>query len=219
MTAQRQTGLRVLLAGATGLVGGHCLTQLLADEGIDQVTVFARRALEQAHPKLTLHVVNFDRLGNYAEAINADAALCCLGTTQRAAGSPEAFAKVDHIYVAELARLAIARGVPRFVLVSAVGADPSSPVFYNRIKGRAETAVSELPFKAVHILRPSLLLGERREPRAVEDWSRSLAPLWSSLLWGPFRRYRPIAAETVAARMVALAKSDQEGVRIHHFND
>ena len=219
MTAQRQTGLRVLLAGATGLVGGHCLTQLLADGDISQVTVFARRALERTHPKLTLQVVNFDQLGDHAEAIKADVALCCLGTTQRAAGSPEAFAKVDHIYVAELARLAVARGVPRFVLVSAVGADPGSPVFYNRIKGRAEAAVSELPFKAVHILRPSLLLGERREPRLVEDWSQSLAPLWSLFLWGPLSRYRPIAAETVAARMVELAKSDQEGVQIHHFND
>ena len=163
--------------------------------------------------------MNFDHLSGHVEAISADVALCCLGTTQRAAGSPEAFAKVDHIYVAELARLAVARGVPRFVLVSAVGADPGSPVFYNRIKGRAEAAVSELPFKAVHILRPSLLLGERREPRLVEDWSQSLAPLWSLFLWGPFSRYRPIAAETVAARMVELAKGDQEGVHIHYFND
>ncbi|MEZ5574878.1 MAG: hypothetical protein R3F44_04250 [Candidatus Competibacteraceae bacterium] len=92
-------------------------------------------------------------------------------------GSPEAFAKVDHIYVAELARLAAAHGVPRFVLVSAVGADPSSPVFYNRVKGRAEAAVSELPFKTVHLLRPSLLLGEHREARPVEaganGWRRS----------------------------------------------
>jgi uncharacterized protein YbjT (DUF2867 family) len=219
MTAQRQTGLRVLLAGATGLVGGHCLTQLLADEDIGHVTVLTRRALERTHPKLATHIVNFDHLGDHAEAINADIALCCLGTTHRAAGSPEAFAKVDHIYVAELARLAAARGTSRFVLVSAVGADPGSPVFYNRIKGRAEAAVSELPFKAVHILRPSLLLGERPEPRPVEDWSKPFAPLWSLFLWGPFSRYRPIAAETVAARMVELVKSDQEGVHIHHFNE
>jgi uncharacterized protein YbjT (DUF2867 family) len=219
MTAQRQTGLRVLLAGATGLVGGHCLTRLLADQDIGQVAVFARRTLERMHPKLTVHVVNFDHLGDHADAINADVALCCLGTTQRAAGSPEAFAKVDHIYVAELARLAAARGVSRFVLVSAVGADPGSPVFYNRIKGRAETAASELPFKAVHILRPSLLLGTRLEPRPVEDWSKPFAPFWSLFLWGPFSRYRPIAAETVAIRMVELAKSDQEGVHIHYFHD
>lgn len=219
MAAQTQAGIRALLVGATGLVGGHCLGELLYDNAFSAVTVFTRRPLEWTPPKLTVHVVDFDRLSEQAEAINADVALCCLGTTQRAAGSPEAFAKVDHIYVAELARLAVARGVPRFVLVSAVGADPGSPVFYNRIKGRAEAAVSELPFKAVHILRPSLLLGERREPRLVEDWSQSLAPLWSLFLWGPFSRYRPIAAETVAARMVELAKGDQEGVYIHYFND
>ncbi|KAB2927206.1 MAG: NAD(P)H-binding protein [Candidatus Contendobacter sp.] len=219
MTAQRQTELRVLLAGATGLVGGHCLTRLLADEDIGQVTVFARRPLARTDPKLTARVVDFDHLGDHAEAIDADVALCCLGTTHRIAGSPEAFAKVDHIYVAELARLAAVRGVPRFVLVSAVGADPGSPVFYNRIKGRAEAAVSELPFKAVHVLRPSLLLGERPEPRPAEDWSKPFAPLWSLFLWGPFSRYRPVAAETVAARMVELAKSDREGMHVHYFND
>ena len=71
----------------------------------------------------------------------------------------------------------------------------------------------------MHILRPSLLLGERPEPRPVEDWSKPFAPLWSLFLWGPFSRYRPIAAETVAARMVELVKSDQEGVHIHHFNE
>jgi len=217
MGAQAQAGIRVLLAGATGLVGGHCLTQLLADDSIGQVTVFARRPLARTHPKLTVHVLDFDHLGDHARAIEADVVLCCLGTTHRIAGSPEAFAKVDHIYVAELARLAAARGVLRFVLVSAVGADPSSPVFYNRVKGRAEAAVSELSFKAVDILRPSLLLGERQEPRPVEDWSKQFAPVWSLFLIGPFSRYRPVQAETVAAKMVELAKSDREGVRIHYF--
>ena len=217
MGEQRQSAIRVLLVGATGLVGGHCLSQLLADDDIGQVTIFARHPLEQTHPKLTVHLVDFDQLRDHAGAIDADAVLCCLGTTHRSAGSPEAFAKVDHIYVAELARLAAAHGVPRFVLVSAVGADPSSPVFYNRVKGRAEAAVSELPFKTVHLLRPSLLLGEHREARPVEDWSQRLAPLWTPFLWGPFSRYRPVPAETVAAKMVELAKNDQEGVHIHHF--
>ncbi|MCB1824708.1 MAG: NAD(P)H-binding protein [Candidatus Competibacteraceae bacterium] len=193
------------------------MTQLLADDDIGQVTIFARHPMEQAHPKLTVHLVDFDQLRDHAGAIEADTVLCCLGTTHRAAGSPEAFAKVDHIYVAELARLAAARGVPCFVLVSAVGADPSSPVFYNRVKGRAEAAVSELPFKAVHLLRPALLLGEHREARLVEDWSQRLAPLWTPFLWGPFSRYRPVPAETVATKMIELAKSHQEGVHIHHF--
>ena len=219
MTAQPTTGLRIVLAGATGLVGGHCLTQLLADPAIGAVTVVTRRALPHTDPKLTAVVMDFDHLADHAQALAADAVLCCLGTTHRAAGSPEGFAKVDHIYVAELARLAALRGVRRFVLVSAVAADPASPVFYNRIKGRAEAAVSELPFEAVHLLRPSLLLGERPEPRPAEDWSRSFMPLWSMLMWGPFSRYRPVAAETVAARMVELAKSDASGVQIHYFNE
>lgn len=218
MDAERSSGIRALLAGATGLVGGHCLSELLCDNDFSTVTVLTRRPVEWISPKLTVHVVDFDHLRDHAGAFNVDVVLCCLGTTHRVAGTPEAFAKVDHIYVAELARLAAAQGAQRFVLVSAVGADPSSPVFYNRVKGRAETAVSELPFKAVHILRPSLLIGQRWQPRTVEHWSQQLAPLWSWFLWGPFSRYRPVSAETVAARMAQLAKSDQEGVHIHYFN-
>jgi uncharacterized protein YbjT (DUF2867 family) len=216
--ANPSMGIRALLVGATGLVGGHCLGELLYDNDFSAVTVLTRRPLEWIPPKLTVHVVDFDHLSDFAGAFNVDVVLCCLGTTHRAAGSPEAFVKVDHIYVAELARLAAARGAQRFVLVSAVGADPNSPVFYNRIKGRAEAAVSELPFKAVHILRPSLLLGQRWEPRAAEDLGKQFASLWSWFLWGPLGRYRPVPAETVAARMVELAKSDQEGLHIHYFN-
>lgn len=216
--ANPPVGIRVVLAGATGLVGGHCLTQLLADQGVAHVTVIARRPLAQTDPKLTVQVVNFEHLRDEALLPEADAVLCSLGTTHQAAGSPEAFAKVDHIYVVELARLAATRGIPRFILVSAVGADVASPMFYQRIKGRAEAAMSELRFKAVHLLRPALLLGEHPEPRPIEDWSKKLAPFWSLFAWGPFSHYRPIPAETVAARMVELAKSDQDGVQIHYFH-
>lgn len=209
--------IRCLLVGATGLVGGYCLDKLLSDDDFGQITVFARRPLVQTHPKLMAHVVDFDHLSDYARLIDADIVLCCLGTTHRAAGSPEAFVKVDHIYVAELARLAAGRGVSQFILVSAVGADLSSPVFFNRVKGRAEAAVSEQHFKTVHILRPSLLLGERRESRLVEDWSKQLAPLWSLFLWGPLSSYRAVPAETVATRMIELAKNPAEGVHIHYF--
>ena len=179
MAANPPAGIRVVLAGATGLVGGHCLTQLLADDSLAQVTVIARRTLQLTHPKLTVQVVDFDHLREQARLPKADAVLCSLGTTHRAAGSPEAFAKVDHIYVAELARLAAAQGIPRFILVSAVGADPASPVFYQRVKGRAEAAVSDMHFKAVHLLRPALLLGAHPEPRPVADWCQKLATFWS----------------------------------------
>lgn len=217
MSVGSQAGTRVLLAGATGLTGGHCLTKLLADQDISQVIVLSRRPLTTTHPKLTVQVIDFEHLRDQASQIQADAALCCLGTTHRAAGSPDAFAKVDHIYVAEFGKWASAQAVPRFVLVSAVVADASSPVFYNRIKGRAENAVSEMRFKSVHLLRPSLLLGERAEHRLMEDWSKQMAPFWSLFAWGPFSPYRPVQAATVAEKMVTLAKSDEEGVHIHYF--
>ena len=214
---QPQAGIQVLLAGASGLVGGHCLSQLLADDAVVHVTVVARQPLELSHPKLTVQVVDFDRLREQAGTIKVDVALCCLGTTHRAAGSPEAFAKVDHIYVAELARLAAARGASCFVLLSAVVADAASPIFYNRVKGRAEAAVIDSGLPAVHLLRPSLLLGERAGPRPLEDWSRQMAPFWAPFAWGPLSHYRPVQAEIVAAKMVELAKTAQPGVHIHYF--
>ena len=215
MAAQQQGRIRVLLVGATGLTGSYCLSRLLADETFVQVTVLTRRPLERTDPKLIVHVVDFDYLCDHVKMMAVDVVFCCLGTTHRLAGSPEAFAKVDHIYVAELARLAAAQGASCFILVSVVGADPSSPVFYNRVKGRAEASVSEWSFKAVHILRPSLLLGERHADR----WRKQFAPIWSLFMWGPLSRYKPVLAETVAARMVELAKSNREGMYIHHFNE
>lgn len=211
------TGIRALLVGATGLIGGHCLAELLYDHDFSAVTVLTRRPLEWMPPKLTVQVADFERLAAYPEAFQVDVVLCCIGTTYQVAGSLEAFAKVDHIYVAELARLAAAHGAKRFILVSAVSADLNSPIFYNKIKGRAEAAVMEQRFQAVHILRPSLLLGPRWGTRHTEYLLQIFAPAWSWLLWGPFKRYRAIRAEAVATRMVELAKSAESGVHYHYF--
>ncbi len=175
--ANSSAGIRVLLAGATGLVGGHCLSALLADDAFSQVTVFSRRPLTQTHPKLTVQILDFERLRDYTGLVQTDAVLCCLGTTHRAAGSPEAFAKVDHIYVAELARLAAARGASRFILVSAVGADPASPVFYHRVKGRAEARSASCILKPFTCCVPRCCwanIPNPAQPRTgVKSWRRS----------------------------------------------
>lgn len=206
----------VLLAGATGLIGRHCLNRLLADDDFCLVVVLTRRPVNQRHAKLVERVIDFERLADQAELFDVDAVLCGLGTTLSQAGSKAAFEKVDYGYVAELATVAINQGVKSFLLISAVGASPYSLAFYSRVKGRTEAMIRALPFPTVHILRPSLLLGDRDESRLMEDLVKPAAPLIAPFLWGPLARYRPVDADKVAALMVELAKRDEGGVHIHY---
>jgi uncharacterized protein YbjT (DUF2867 family) len=203
-----------LLLGATGLVGGHVLDLLLDDAAYGGVLVLGRRAVPREHPKLRQETVDFDRLRDFSGAVRAQDVFCCLGTTIRAAGSREAFRRVDLDYPRTVAEAAARNGAERFLLVSAMGADASSSVFYNRVKGEAEDAVRTLPFQEVAILRPSLLLGERAEQRPAEALAQRFAPRLSPLLRGPLRKYRPVEAATVARAMVRLAKAGRRGVRI-----
>ena len=207
-------GRSALVLGATGLVGGLCLDLLLEDPAWSRVAVLARRPSGRTHPRLTEVVADFERLEAHAEAFAVDAVFCCLGTTIRKAGSQEAFLRVDHDYPVAAARLASARGARRFLLVTALGADAGSRVFYNRVKGEVERDVSALPFEGVALLRPSLILGDRAERRTAEALAQRLAPLAAPLLVGPLRKYRAIDATAVARAMVRLAKEGFRGVRV-----
>ncbi len=203
-----------VLLGATGMVGGYCLERLLGDAAYGRVTTLGRRASGRAHPRLVERVGEVERLldEHAAELAGADV-FCCVGTTIAAAGSQEAFRRVDHDIPVKAARVASAAGARHFLLVTAAGADAGSRIFYNRVKGETEAAVAELPFQGVALLRPSLLLGERDERRPAEALAQRVAPLLSPLLRGPLRRYRAIHADTVAAAMVRLAREGVSGTR------
>lgn len=204
-----------LLAGASGLVGSQVLQHLAADPDCRAVHALVRRPLPTGYPKVSQHTMDFDRLAEVRPFPAAEVVFCCLGTTIKAAGSREAFSKVDFTYVHEVARLALATGAKQFLLVSALGADPASRIFYNRVKGKVEEAVRALPYYGIHIFRPSLLLGERREFRLGERVSAALAPLFTWALVGPLRKYRPIAAAVVARAMVRVAKEGRSGVHVY----
>jgi len=203
-----------LLAGGTGLVGSHCLTLLLRDPAYTRVVALVRRPLPLTDPKLEARVVEFDRLDE-RDVPRAEDVYCTLGTTIRRAGSREAFRRVDHDFVVALARQSAARGATQFMVVSSIGADPRSAVFYSRVKGETERDVSAVPFRAVHIMRPSLLVGERSEHRPLEHISIRLFSMLAPLLVGPARRYRPIRAEVVARAMVAVAHRADQGVHVY----
>ncbi len=190
--------LRVLLVGATGLVGGHCLAALRADRRVAAITVLQRGAPPAAVGDARLRVLqaDFDHLDAFpADTFQVDAAICALGTTIRKAGSEAAFRHVDHDYVFAVAQRARAAGASRFGLVSALGAEVGSRVFYNRVKGDIEAAIEALEFDSLSIVRPSLLLGERTEFRLGE---RISAPLGRLLP----RRWRAVPAEAVARALV-----------------
>lgn len=200
-----------LLVGATGLVGGHCLRVLLADPEWVGVTTFTRRRIALSNPKLVARMVDFDRLGQLSGFPRVSDVFCCLGTTIASAGSQSEFYKVDFTYVTEAARLAAVSGARQILLVSSVGADPSSHIFYSRVKGEVEEAVKRLPYDGIHIFRPSLLAGVRAERRAGERLGVGLASALSFALVGPLRRYRPVPAADVARAMVAVARQDIRG--------
>ncbi len=201
--------MRVLLVGATGLVGRECLHQLVADPAFERVLVLTRRPLpaEDRAQRVTEQVVDFERLESTVLSLPVDIVICALGTTIGKAGSQERFRAVDFGYPLATAKLALAQGARHYLLVSSLGANPGSRAFYPRVKGELEAAVSALPFRTVSIFRPSLLLGPRREFRMGERIAQGLA-----FLFPP--KWRAIEASDVAAAMLRVAKEDRPGRRI-----
>ena len=206
-----------LIAGATGAVGRHVLSMLLAEPRYNEVHVLSRRPLAHEEAGLHVHEIDFDQLDRHSALFDVDDVFCCLGSTMKQAGSKKAFEKVDHDYVVALARLADAAHARRFIMISAVGANPRAMAFYSRVKGRAERDVLDVGPPTIHIIRPSLLMGEREEHRPGEAVAQRLMPALNPLMCGPLRRYRAVQTKEVAAKMLSLALDGPEGRQIHHF--
>lgn len=203
--------MKVMLVGATGLVGGQVLQQLLDDARCDAVVAPTRRPLNVTNPVLHNPVVDFERLPTDADWWAVDAVICALGSTIRQAGSREAFARVDHDYPLQVATLAQAHGAHAFVLNSAMGADPASRFFYNRVKGRLEQDLRGLGYPSLTLVRPGLIGGERTERRPGEH----LASVVLGAL-GPVlpRAWRISPAQTIAGEMLEAALAPRPGVQI-----
>ena len=190
--------MKLLLAGATGLVGGHVLAQALADPRIDAVVAPVRRALP-AHPKLLAPTVDFEALPEEAPWWAADAAISALGTTIGKAGSQEAFRRVDHDYQLAIAMLASRHGTP------------ASRIFYNRVKGELERDLAGLDFASLTFVRPGLIGGERQESRPAERAALVLLGILGPVL--P-RAWRINPAERIAAAMIEAAVAAKPGTHV-----
>ncbi len=202
--------MRLLLVGASGLVGGHVLNLALSDPRITSVVALTRCAMP-AHDKLEVPLVDFGTLDRTASWWSADAVICTLGTTMRRAGSQAAFRRVDHDYPLAVARLARAHGTPTYVLNSAIGADAGSRFFYNRVKGELENALASVGFRSLTFVRPGLIGGARLEFRAGE-WLLVVA---LSLL-GPLlpKRLRLNPAGRIALALLEAALRGEAGRHI-----
>jgi len=208
-----------LVAGASGLVGSHLLRLLLENPAYVRVTVLARRELPLAHKKLEQRVLTFDRLAQIADFPRVHDVFCCLGTTMKQAGSPEAFRAVDYTYVVELARVAVRHRASQYLVVTALGADPRSRIFYSRVKGETEEALRRLQFEAIQIFRPSWLVGARTKSRPTERVAGILGRLVAWAFAGPLARYRPIKAEAVARALVRVALEAPRGTHVYQSDE
>jgi uncharacterized protein YbjT (DUF2867 family) len=203
----------VLLAGATGLVGRECLRLLLPDSAFGRIVVIARRPLspDVRSPKLDTHIVDFDHLNEHDQLFAVDALICALGTTIRRAGSRTRFRTVDYEYPLTFAKLGLAHGCKHFLLVSSLGANARSRIFYNRVKGELEDAIRGLGYQRLTIVRPSLLLGPRAQLRLGEEVAKRVTRWLGPMVPRP---YRPVEAHAVATTLVREARESAPGVRI-----
>jgi len=200
-----------LLAGATGLIGKQVLQLLLDDAYYSKVKAITRKPLDVQNPKLENIVLDFDRLAEEEETLKADDVFCCLGTTIRIAKTKEAFRKVDFEYPVELGRIAKKTGATQYLLISALGADKNSSIFYNRVKGEVEEAIQSIAFHTLHIFRPSLLLGDRTEERAGEGAATTFFKIFGFLV--PLK-YKAIDSGKVARAMLHFARTNNTGFHI-----
>jgi uncharacterized protein YbjT (DUF2867 family) len=216
---------RVLLTGASGLVGGHVLKRLLAPGEPFEVVAPTRAPLMAQSPRLRNVVYDSSTAERRTDSglrrslagLKADVWICALGTTIGKAGNQAAFVAVDRDLVLKFAALSRALGARHAILVSSVGANAKSGNFYLRVKAEAERGLAEQNFPRVDILRPGLLLGERGERRPGERLAQGLAPLYNPLLMGPLARFRAIEADAVAAAAVSLARDVGSGWFVHEY--
>jgi uncharacterized protein YbjT (DUF2867 family) len=221
ITPEKYTKMRAILVGATGLVGGLLLQQLLDDSLFESVKVIGRRPTGLSHPKLvelTMDLVNDPDFE--AHVSGADAFFACMGTTQaNVKGDKNLYRKIDYDLPVRAARACAANGINSFLVVSSVGADAKSNNFYLRLKGEMEAEVLKQPVSSIYIFRPSMILGNRKEKRTGESIAKFIMPLASLFLLGSLSRFKSIEAVDIATAMRACALNAEKGHHVLQYNE
>jgi uncharacterized protein YbjT (DUF2867 family) len=204
-----------LIIGSTGLIGSHLLELLLDSNDYEKVITFVKRDTGIKHPKLTQHIIDFDKPETYKDFVTGDDFFCTIGTTIKKAGNKEAFRKVDFEYPSQFASVAVRNKVRQFLIISSLGADVNSSNFYLKTKGDIETFLKACTFDSVSVLQPSLLLGNRAEFRLGEKAGAFFMKTFSFLLLGKLKKYKPIESTAVAKALLKIAQKSTPGFEIY----
>jgi uncharacterized protein YbjT (DUF2867 family) len=212
-------GKKAIVAGASGLIGSELLKILLNDSIYSEVLAIVRTPMELNHPKFNQIAVNFDKLDDFAHLVEGDVIFCTLGSTRKKTPDLTAYRKIDHDYPVKLANIAVQNGISQFHLISSIGADHNSSNFYTKMKGETEEDVKASGLSALVIYRPSLLTGERVVTRFAEGIMQGISKIINPLLVGGLRKYRSIAATSVAKVMTDLSKANLKGIYVYESDD
>ncbi len=204
-----------LIIGSTGLIGSHLLNILLESDDYIKVIAFTKRDIGIRHPKLTQHIIDFDKPETYKELVVGDDFFCTIGTTIKNAGSQKAFRAVDFGYPKQFAAFALLNKVKQFLIISSLGADANSGNFYLKTKGEIQDFLKDCDFKSVAVLQPSLLLGNRTEFRLGEKVGAFFMKTLSFLFLGNLKKYKPIESKTVAKALLKSAQTNNKGFKIY----
>jgi len=197
-------GRTAIVLGATGLTGSLLVNRLLSDEHFSKVIVLVRSQFNLSHPKLIIEQINFLKLFDYQEQFVGDVLFCCIGTTKAKTPDKNLYRQIDYDIPVNAAKICEINNISNFIVMSSMGANVNSSVFYSKLKGEMEQAVLNTKVKNIYILRPSLISGNRKEFRWFELIAKAAMTVLNLLLVGSFKKYRSIKAETIANAMIAL---------------
>ena len=215
---QQHTKVAVLF-GASGLIGNCCLRRLLVHQAYEKVISIGRSPIKASHPKLIHYEVDMSYPDNYRHLMRGDDLFISIGTTMKKAGSKEAFYEIDHDLVFTIAKTGSLHGMNQLIFVSSIGADDRSLLYYLKVKGELESDVKRLPYWGIHIMRPSVLLGNRDEQRPVEKIAGIIGKTLHRMPGSIVADLAPIDADEVAKAMVQAAQSLKQGTHIHHGSE
>lgn len=203
---------KVILVGASGLIGNHLLSDLISSDDISEITLLVRNKMGISNPKVKELVINFDEINQYSSKITGDIIYCCIGTTKSKTPDATNYRKIDLEYPLNLAKIGAKNGVSQFHVISSLGANSESKNAYLKLKGELEKELKKLNIQSLHIYQPSFLDGNRKENRPLEKIMLPIMKLINPLLLGPFENYRSIKASDVAKAMINQSKKELKGV-------
>lgn len=199
-----------ILLGATGLTGGILLQKLLNDSRYKKIILFSRSSVKINNSKIEEHLVDLFQLEKYKELFKADHIFCCIGTTKSKTPNEETYRKIDYGIPVTAAKLCKENVISTFTVISSLGANPDSRMFYNKIKGEMQRDVQAQKIKNTYIFQPSLIAGDRREKRFFENFAKQAMKILNYALIGPLKKYRSIHPETIARAMVIVSNRGYE---------